>query len=78
MYQFKVHEFGWWIEILTDNPNYIYYFGPFDSYWEAEWHKSGYIEDLEAEKARIVNVEIEKCQPRQLDRPIVLFSAFST
>ena len=72
----KIQEFGWWIEILTDSPNYRYYFGPFDSYYEAEWSKKGYIQDLEEEGAIIINTEIEQCQPKQLDMPIVPFSAY--
>ena len=71
----KQQEFGWWIEILTSNPDYIYYFGAFDSYWEAEWFKNGYIQDLEEEKAKIVNIEITECQPKQLTIPIKPFSS---
>ena len=59
-------EFGWWIEILTNEPDYIYYFGAFNSYLEAEEYKDIYIQDLEEEKAKIVGVEIEQCQPREL------------
>lgn len=62
----KAQEFGWWIEILTDNPNYMYYFGVFDNYWEAEWSKNGYIQDLKQEASEIVNIQIKKCQPKQL------------
>ena len=65
----NAEEFGWWIEILTSNPDYIYYFGAFDSCWEAEQSKSIYIQDLEEEKAEIVEVEIEQCQPRELTIP---------
>ena len=71
----QIQEFGWWIEILTDNPRYIYYFGPFDSYWEAEWHKNGYIHDLKEEEAKIINIEIEKCQPKVLTFSAMSFSA---
>lgn len=70
----KTQKFGWWIEILTNNPNYLYYFGSFNSYWEAEWAKSGYIQDLKEEKAIIVDIQINKCQPKELDMPIVSFS----
>lgn len=62
-------KFGWWIEILTNNPDYIYYFGAFNSYWEAEQSKDMYIQDLEEEKAKIVEVEIEQCQPKRLTIP---------
>ena len=71
----KTQESGWWIEILTNNPNYTYYFGPFNSYWKAEWSKNGYIQDLEQEKALIANVAIGKWQPRQLTFAAMPFSA---
>ena len=57
---------NWWIKISTRNPDYIYYFGDFDSYWEAKKHKLGYIRDLKEEKAKIVNIEIKQCQPQRL------------
>lgn len=69
----KIQESSWWIVILTNSPNYLYYFGPFDSYWESEWSKTGYIQDLEQEKSIIVNIEINQCQPKRLDMPIVSF-----
>ena len=65
----NAEEFGWWIEILTNNPNYIYYFGAFDSCREAEQSQNMYIQDLEEEKAEIVEIEIEQCQPRKLTIP---------
>ena len=71
----KTEKFGWWIKILTNKPDYIYYFGVFDSYWEAEWCKKGYIKDLEEEKAEIVDIEIEQCQPKQLTIPVIFYSA---
>ena len=72
----KTREFGWWIEILTNNPSYMYYFGAFNSYWEAEWHKSGYIEDLIEEKAEIISIDIQFCQPPEnLTTPIISISA---
>ncbi len=70
----KAQELDWWIEILTNNPSCIYYFGPFESYWEAEWAKNGYIQDLDQEKAEIVNIEIEQCQPKELTIPATSFS----
>ena len=56
----KVKESGWWIKILTDKPSYMYYFGVFNDYWEAEWCKNGYIQDLKEEGTQIVNIEIKK------------------
>ena len=61
----KTEEFGWWIKIVTDKPVYIYYFGTFDSYSEALKYQSGYIEDLKEEGNKIVNIGIQKCQPKQ-------------
>ena len=71
----KVQEFGWWIKIVTDKPRYIYYFGAFDNYWEAEWCKNGYIQDLEEEETKIIDIKIEKCKPKQLTYPFMRYSA---
>ena len=71
--EFELHEFGWWIEILTDKPSYIYYFGDFKTYWEAEWNKSGYVQDLEEEGAKIINIQVEQCKPKQLTISIMPF-----
>ena len=73
--EYKTQKFGWWVKILTNKPNYIYYFGVFDNYQEAESCKKGYIQDLEEEKAEIVDIEIEQCQPKQITVPIIFFSA---
>ena len=56
----------WWLEIQTENPPCTYYFGPFDSVLEARALQDGYLEDLMAEQAKIVAVEIKQCQPQQL------------
>ena len=66
----KPAEFGWWITIVAEKPLYIYYFGVFDSYSEAKEHQSGYIEDLNAEGSKILNIGIKRCQPRQLTIPV--------
>ena len=71
----KLQEFGWWVKISTDKPSYIYYFGAFDNYWEAEWYKNGYIQDLEEERTKIVDTKIEKCKPEQLTIHIMAISA---
>jgi len=55
-----------WLEIITDNPQCIYYFGPFLSMEDAELAQAGYLADLEEEKAQIVSVEIKRCQPENL------------
>ena len=55
-----------WIEITTQSPQCTYFFGPFVSASEAELEKSGYIEDLEAEGAFGISVEIKRCNPEKL------------
>jgi hypothetical protein len=62
----QIQEFGWWIEILTANPMYIYYFGAFDNYYEAVRYKNGYIQDLSREGSLILDIQINQCQPKQL------------
>ena len=67
----QTKEFSWWIEILTDNPMYLYYFGEFNNYWEAESSKNGYIQDLKEEKAEIVDVKIGIYEPKETTIPII-------
>lgn len=55
-----------WIEIITEQPQCTYYFGPFSSMSEAEVAKSGYIEDLESEGAAITSLAIKRCKPHEL------------
>ncbi|NEP57095.1 MAG: DUF1816 domain-containing protein [Symploca sp. SIO2G7] len=57
---------AYWVEIVTDNPQCTYYFGPFLSSQEADEAKAGYIEDLEGESAKIISVEVQRCQPNNL------------
>ncbi len=66
-------EISWWIEVLISNPNYLYYFGPFSSYLDAEWSKHSYIQDLEKKKAIIIGTEITQHQPKKLAVPITCF-----
>lgn len=54
----------WWLEILTDNPRCLYYFGPFDSAADAQDHQSGYVEDLQQEGAENISVQVKQCQPQ--------------
>lgn len=56
----------WWIEITTTEPQCLYYFGPFESFFEALSHQSGYIEDLQSESALGIDSEIKQCQPEVL------------
>lgn len=59
-------EFDWWIEICTDNPSCIYYFGAFENFIAAALAQHGYIQDLQDEDAKIISIKIEQCQPQQL------------
>jgi hypothetical protein len=54
---------AWWVEIQTESPKCTYYFGPFVRKREAERSKSGYVEDLEGEGAKITSLEIKRCKP---------------
>ncbi len=56
----------WWLEISTELPQCIYYFGPFDRREEAIEYRAGYLEDLIEEGATGIEVNIKKCQPQVL------------
>ena len=56
----------WWLEVYTDNPRCLYYFGPFNSKAEAQYHQSGYVEDLQQEGADHISVQIKQCHPQTL------------
>lgn len=68
---------AWWVEIKTENPTCLYYFGPFSREASAEQHKPGYIEDLENEGAQRIQTVIKRCKPTELtvfdemDAPLV-------
>lgn len=80
------HSFGWawWVEIVTQTPRCTYYFGPFLSVKEAEIASSGYIEDLQQEKAQGIVINVKRCKPANLtiaedlgekiDRTVPVFS----
>lgn len=57
---------AFWVEIITENPNCTYYFGPFVSDQEAYAAKDGYVEDLETEGAQGIVVNIKRCKPTNL------------
>ncbi len=57
---------AWWVEITTENPQCLYYFGPFSSSASANAHKSGYIEDLEQEGAQNIQVSVKRVKPQAL------------
>ena len=54
---------AWWVEISTDRPKCVYYFGPFFNAAEADSAKRGYIEDLEHEGAQQIRVVVKRCKP---------------
>jgi hypothetical protein len=56
----------WWVEVTTAEPRCTYYFGPFARSKDAQTARSGYIEDLQSEGARGIQVEIRQCQPKVL------------
>lgn len=57
---------AFWVEIITENPNCTYYFGPFISNQEASAAKDGYVEDLEIEGAQGISVSVKRCKPTNL------------
>lgn len=57
---------AFWVEIVTDNPNCTYYFGPFSTEEEATSSRAGYVEDLENEGAQGILVNIKRCKPTDL------------
>jgi hypothetical protein len=57
---------AWWVEIKTETPSCVYYFGPFGGVQVAEASKAGYIEDLEQEGAQGFTVAIKRCKPAKL------------
>ena len=57
----------YWLKVTTKVPQCVYFFGPFDSSIEAKASQAGYIEDLLAEDAQGIHVELEQCpQPPEL------------
>ncbi len=57
---------AWWVEISTAEPTCVYYFGPFASALAADLAKVGYVEDLEAENAQSIQVQVKRCKPNHL------------
>ena len=57
---------AWWLEIITEEPKCIYYFGSFATANKAQLSSGGYIEDLEQEGAQVIAVDIKRGQPRDL------------
>ncbi|MEH2229373.1 MAG: DUF1816 domain-containing protein [Nostoc sp.] len=66
LFQSNQSEFAWWVEINTAVPRCTYYFGPFDSEKEAQFSRTGYIDDLYQEEARDIIAIVKQCQPNVL------------
>jgi Domain of unknown function (DUF1816) len=64
------NSWGWWIELRTLYPDYVYYFGPFLNKIEVQKSKFGYIQDLESEGSKVISIHIKWCKPSQLTIPI--------
>lgn len=70
MSDLKPKQLTFWVKIFTEQPRYLYYFGPFVSMQEAQLHQGGYVEDLQGEGACIQNLEIvASLQPVEQDWP---------
>lgn len=57
---------AWWIEVTTQEPSCVYYFGPFTSSKEAEADLPGFLEDLQHEHAQGIQAVVKRCQPSEL------------
>ena len=62
----RILNLPYWVEISTQQPECVYYFGPFNNSREARQMQGGYIEDLMEERATGIDVEIKRCMPTQL------------
>lgn len=56
---------SWWVRITTQNPEFTYFFGPFESREIARRKLSGFVEDLQSENAYIVDSDVKWCDPPQ-------------
>ena len=56
----------YWIQVTTEKPRCIYYFGSFLTKKRAKLAQPGFIEDLESENAKGIKAEIKRCQPQEL------------
>ncbi len=55
-----------WLEIITEKPKCIYYFGPFLDKKDAQNYLDGYIEDLENEAAEGITFQFKRLKPKVL------------
>lgn len=56
----------YWVELITESPYCIYYFGLSQTFIEAKTACPGYIDDLESEGALGIKVVIKRCRPDAL------------
>jgi Domain of unknown function (DUF1816) len=57
---------AYWLEVVTDNPSCLYYFGPFATSAQARQSEPGYLEDLEHEGAHVLVTKVQRCRPKSL------------
>ena len=57
---------AFWVEITTEIPACIYYFGPFLTEQEAHAEKQGYWDDLVSEGAMGIQMVVKRCRPTEL------------
>jgi hypothetical protein len=55
-----------WVEVMTETPRCIYYFGPFLSPKEAHGAKQAYWDDLNNEGAQGIQMTVKRCKPSRL------------
>lgn len=57
---------AWWVRVKTENPEYTYYFGPFENRAIANQKLPGFVQDLQDESAHVSSSSVEWCNPPQL------------
>ncbi len=71
----EVYEQAWWVTVTTEQPDYEYFFGPFEEKEEAEANLSGYVRDLSDEGATQIKSTICWCQPKAITTALIPLSA---
>lgn len=66
---------AWWVTVTTQQPDYEYFFGPFEQKDEAEKHLCGYSQDLSDEGAIQIKASVIWCQPEAITRALRQVSA---
>ncbi|MEO0854381.1 MAG: DUF1816 domain-containing protein [Cyanobacteria bacterium J06648_11] len=59
-------QLAWWIQVSMHSPASVMYFGPFDTYREAESQLAGYVDDLQQEGATELVADIQRCHSESL------------